>query len=99
MSEIIIRGEQHLYALLKGKGIDPNLHGPLAILYVKLQALNDPNTCSCKKGKAKRDEATSIYMGLPASIQNEPLRSAVRDLLGEGTLVFKSNDVEFARIE
>jgi hypothetical protein len=98
MSEIIIDGVDDLYEKINGKIIDPIAYGPLAAFYAKMAIMKDPNACSCKKGKKAQMEIQAMYMSMPPAIRMEPLRSAAAQLVGEGTLVFKLNGNEFARI-
>jgi hypothetical protein len=39
-----------------------------------------------------------MYMTMPSALRIEPYRSAAKELLGEGTLVFKINGIEFAKV-
>jgi hypothetical protein len=98
MGEIIINGSDDLYTKMLGKTIDPVKHGPLAAFHAKMSILKDPNACSCKKGKAAQDSIQAMYMSMPPAIRMDPLRSAARELIGSGILVFKMNGNEFARV-
>ena len=98
MSDIIFEGVQDLYIKIEGKEVDPTKHGALAIFHIRMKAFNDPKTCSCKKGKGASDNILKSYMTMPSALRIEPYRSAVKELLGEGTLVFKINGIEFARV-
>jgi hypothetical protein len=98
MNEIIIDGIDSLYEMLNRNQMDPAKHGPFASFHAKVAGIKDPNGCSCKKGKAAQDIALRMYMSLPATIRVDPMRSVARQLLGEGTLVFKANGVEFAKV-
>lgn len=98
MTDIVLEGVDDLYNRIVGKPVDAVRHGPLAAFYSRMSILRDPNACSCKKGKAAQDNIMRMYMSMPVAIRVEPLRSAARELLGEGTIVFKVNGIEFARL-
>jgi hypothetical protein len=98
MSEITFEGVDDLYNRMVGKPVDPVRHGTLAAFHSKMSMIKDPNVCGCKKGKAAQEAVLKMYMSLPATLRMEPLRSAAKELLGEGTLVFKVNGVEFSRL-
>lgn len=98
MGDIVFDGVQDLYTTLNGKTLDIGKHGELASFHLKVKLLNDPTVCSCKKGKKAQETILKMYMSLPLVIRMEPFRSATKELLGEGTIVFKINGIEFARI-
>lgn len=98
MSDIVLEGVDDLYTKIIGKSIDPVRHGPLAAFHAKMSILKDPGVCACKKGKKAHEEVLKMYMSLPAVIRMEPIRSAAKELLGEGTIVFKVNGIEFAKV-
>lgn len=95
MSETIIDGPQELYLRIKDK---PDL-GPFAAFYTKAHMLNDPNTCSCKKGKNAKQELLRLYTMIPPQIRHEPNLSIARRLLGDGVIIFKMDGIEMSRIE
>jgi hypothetical protein len=98
MNEIVIEGVDDLYHKMGGKDIDPVKHGPMATFHAKMSIIKDPNACSCKKGRAAHEAVLKMYMSMPAVIRMDPLRTAAKELLGEGTLVFKVNGIEFAKV-
>lgn len=98
MNEIVFEGVDDLYSKMVGKEVDPVKHGPLAAFRSKVSLMKDPSVCGCKKGKNAQEEILKMYMSMPAAIRMDPLRSAARELLGEGNLVFKVNGIEFARL-
>ena len=99
MTEIIIEGVDDLYTKMLGKVVDHVKHGTLAAFHAKMSILKDPNACSCKKGKGAQEAVLKMYMSMPPTIRMEPMRSAARELIGQGTLVFKVNGIEFARVD
>lgn len=99
MAEIVFEGPDDLYAKLVSVNPDPAKHGPIANFYAKARVLHDPSVCSCKKGRKAKDEVLRAYMSLPVQIRPEPTLSMVRSLLGAEVFVFKTNGMEFSRIE
>jgi len=94
MNDIVIDGPQDLYLRLK----DKQDLGPFSAFYAKAHTLNDPGTCSCKKGKNAQNEMKRLFVSIPHNIRNEPNLSVARRLLGEGTLIFRMDGLELTRI-
>lgn len=92
MADIIIEGWEDLYSRLLSKTINPQIHGTFASFYTHARTYKDPAVCSCKKNKTL-NTVIRLYSTLPREIQNEPWRSVARDLLGEGSILFKLNGV------
>jgi hypothetical protein len=100
VSEVVIEGIDDLYRKLSSSGVmlDPIKHGALASFYAKAKMLNDPNVCSCKKGKKVQEETLRVYMSLPVQLRNEPFLTTTKQVLGESVIIFKANGVEFSRL-
>ena len=98
MAETVIDGVDDLYGRLVSHTLDPMKHAPFMGFFIKARTLNDPNECSCKKGKKSKDEVHRLYLEVPLRIRNEPHLSMAKSLLGGDVLIFRSNGVEFSRI-
>ena len=98
MSDIIFADMNDMYKKMAGKEPDKNKHGVLASFYFRMKAFEDPNTCACKKGKGAKDTLMKMYMTMPTMVRTEPLRSASKEIFGTGTLIFKINGIEFAKV-
>lgn len=99
MPEIVFENAEDLFDKIGTYSLDPLNHKPLMSIYLAINRLRDPNVCSCKKGKGLKDSIVGMYMSLPPSLRVEPYRTAVKEVFGDGVLVFKVNGLEFARIE
>jgi hypothetical protein len=99
MIEIVIEGVDDLYYRLSGQSVDPEKDGPIAVFYAKANFLKDPNVCSCKKGKNEVEFVKKLYMNLPSQVRFDPLYTRIKEMLGNGILVFKIDGHEIARLK
>jgi len=102
MHEISFNGPEPFYDRIDSSGIqiDPEVHSSINTFYRMMKSYRDPNTCSCKKGRAAYQNIVQEYVNIPIKLRTDPNIGGIKQILGaEGVIIFTLNGEEFSRID
>jgi hypothetical protein len=97
--DIVIENPEELYRLLLPYQMKVTVDkvGPMALFFAGMKEFNDPNVCSCKKGKNRKQSLDAVYVSLPSTMKDEH-KSYLYNLFG-GAMVLKKEGVLLGRLE
>jgi hypothetical protein len=96
MSEIIFDSMQAMFNHIHSRGgANPATHGALGIFYAHMSMYVNPNTCSCKKGKAALNNIMSACRSL-SGMTGEVLSNS-KVMFDNKTVIVKENGTEIVR--
>jgi hypothetical protein len=96
MSEMTFDSMQALFSHIHSRGgANPVSHGMLGNFYALMAVYTNPNTCSCKKGRAALNNIMSTCKSL-SGMTGEALSNS-KAIFDNKTVIVKENGTEFAR--
>ena len=91
MNEITFESMEALFRHIQSRGgANPSAHGTLGVFYSLMAMYTNPNTCSCKKGKAALNNIVSTCRSLSGM-------SNSKSLFDNNTVIVKENGTEVVR--
>ena len=96
MNEITFESMEALFRHIQSRGgANPSAHGTLGVFYSLMAMYTNPNTCSCKKGKAALNNIVSTCRSL--SGMSGDVLSNSKSLFDNNTVIVKENGTEVVR--
>jgi len=102
MHEISFNGPEPFYDRIDSSGItiDSKVHSSIYTFYSMMKFYRDPNTCSCKKGRAAYQSIVQEYVNIPIKLRTDPNINDIKQILGtDSGIIFTLNGEEFSRID
>lgn len=97
MNEMVFNSMMEFFNHIHSRGgATPQNHGPLGQFYAAMSMYTNPNTCSCKKGKAAYNSIFNSCKSLSTTLQGDQLMNS-RGLFDNQIVVVRENGNEIVR--
>jgi hypothetical protein len=96
MGEIVFNSMQDMFNHIRSRGgANPATHGTLGTFYALMTMFTDPNTCSCKKGKAALANIMNSCKSISA--MRDDVLSNCKNLFDNKIVIVKEGGTEIVR--
>ena len=99
IDDIVVENAEELFRIMLPHQANVKVEnvGHAALFFAGMKEFNDPNVCSCKKGKNRKQSLDALYVSLPFTMKTEQ-KSYLSNLFG-GSLVIMREGVVVGRLE